>query len=247
MDPSGDPRNDVRTNLKAVFWFLLFNFILSVGLGYAYIEFMPGIEGPLSSLFVHGALVSNTAMVYVALFILFAATSPGLRKTSLLMGLMVAVVTFLHMLNVLDIIIFRIFRYHINSMVLTLVFTEGAVASIELPASMEMTIAEAPEGVKGDSANNVYKAAVTSTGLTVQVPLFINPGDRIMTALDPFEKPFLMALLVLSIVCAVPLGVAGLVLVERWRRDQRLRDRAEAPVTRASAPTEQQNAGVPEA
>jgi elongation factor P len=33
--------------------------------------------------------------------------------------------------------------------------------------------------VKGDSANNVYKAAVTATGLSVQVPLFIGPGDRI--------------------------------------------------------------------
>ena len=70
--------------------------------------------------------------------------------------------------------------YLVEGQVYTLVFTEGSMASVELPASMEMTIAEAPEGVKGDSANNVYKAAVTSTGLTVQVPLFINPGDRIM-------------------------------------------------------------------
>jgi len=69
--------------------------------------------------------------------------------------------------------------YLVESQIYTLVFTEGSFASIELPATMEMMIAEAPEGVKGDSANNVYKAAVTATGLTVQVPLFINPGDRI--------------------------------------------------------------------
>ncbi|TLD68790.1 elongation factor P [Phragmitibacter flavus] len=60
-----------------------------------------------------------------------------------------------------------------------IVFTDDAVAGIELPPSMVMTIAEAPEGVKGDSANNVYKAAVTETGLTVQVPLFIGPGQKI--------------------------------------------------------------------
>ena len=56
---------------------------------------------------------------------------------------------------------------------------EGSVASVELPAAMTMTIAEAPQGVKGDSANNAYKTAITATGLTVQVPLFINPGDKI--------------------------------------------------------------------
>jgi elongation factor P len=42
-----------------------------------------------------------------------------------------------------------------------------------------MTVTEAPEGVKGDSANNVYKSATLETGLVVQVPLFIGPGDKI--------------------------------------------------------------------
>lgn len=61
----------------------------------------------------------------------------------------------------------------------TLLFTDDMVASIELPASMTMIVAEAPEGVKGDSANNVYKSATMETGLVVQVPLFIKPGDKI--------------------------------------------------------------------
>jgi len=60
-----------------------------------------------------------------------------------------------------------------------IVFTDDVVAGIELPPSIIMTVTEAPEGVKGDSANNVYKAAVLETGLSVQVPLFINPGDKI--------------------------------------------------------------------
>jgi len=60
-----------------------------------------------------------------------------------------------------------------------IIFTDDTVAGIELPPSIVMTITEAPEGVKGDSANNVYKAAVTETGLTVQVPLFIGPGQKI--------------------------------------------------------------------
>jgi elongation factor P len=58
-------------------------------------------------------------------------------------------------------------------------FADDVVAGIELPPSVVMTVTEAPEGVKGDSANNVYKSAVLETGLVVQVPLFVGPGDKI--------------------------------------------------------------------
>lgn len=70
-------------------------------------------------------------------------------------------------------------KYLIEGQKYIIVFTDGTVAGIELPASISMTITDAPEGVKGDSANNVYKAAVTETGLIVQVPLFIGPGEKI--------------------------------------------------------------------
>ncbi len=58
-------------------------------------------------------------------------------------------------------------------------FTDETVCSIELPAAITMEVTEAPEGVKGNSANNVYKSATMSTGLVVQVPLFITAGQRI--------------------------------------------------------------------
>jgi elongation factor P len=60
-----------------------------------------------------------------------------------------------------------------------LVFCDDVIAAVDLPPSLVMVVAEAPEGVKGDSANNVYKAAVMETGLNVQVPLFIGPGEKI--------------------------------------------------------------------
>ena len=56
---------------------------------------------------------------------------------------------------------------------------DGIVVAVDLPLSMVMTVAESSEGVKGDSANNVYKPAVMETGLIVQVPLFINVGEKI--------------------------------------------------------------------
>ncbi len=69
--------------------------------------------------------------------------------------------------------------YLIESQLYTLLIADGIVVSIELPLTMTMTVTESSEGVKGDSANNVYKPAVMETGLIVQVPLFINQGERI--------------------------------------------------------------------
>ena len=60
-----------------------------------------------------------------------------------------------------------------------LLFTDETACSIELPAAITMEVAEAPEGVKGNSANNVYKSATMTTGLVVQVPLFISAGQKI--------------------------------------------------------------------
>jgi elongation factor P len=59
------------------------------------------------------------------------------------------------------------------------VFADDVVAGIELPANIIMTITDSPAGVKGDSANNVYKEAITESGMRVQVPLFINNGDKV--------------------------------------------------------------------
>jgi elongation factor P len=50
---------------------------------------------------------------------------------------------------------------------------------IELPAAVELTVAETEPWVKGDTAQGGTKPAKLETGLTVQVPLFINVGDRV--------------------------------------------------------------------
>lgn len=69
--------------------------------------------------------------------------------------------------------------YLIEGELYTLLIADGNVVSIELPMTMTMSVAESSEGVKGDSANNVYKPATMETGLIVQVPLFINQGEKI--------------------------------------------------------------------
>ncbi len=53
------------------------------------------------------------------------------------------------------------------------------VVGVELPAAVELTIAETEPGVQGDRVSGARKPATLETGLVVQVPLFVNPGDKI--------------------------------------------------------------------
>ena len=66
---------------------------------------------------------------------------------------------------------------------------DGQPAGVQLPASVELTVAETEPGVRGDTVSNVTKPAKLATGATVQVPLFVNPGDRIKV--DPRERRYI--------------------------------------------------------
>jgi elongation factor P len=56
---------------------------------------------------------------------------------------------------------------------------DGKPSGIELPASVELQVSATEPGVKGDTVSNVTKPATLETGAVVQVPLFVNVGDRI--------------------------------------------------------------------
>ena len=58
-------------------------------------------------------------------------------------------------------------------------FYEGKPISVELPATVDLTVAETEPGIKGASVSNVTKAAKMETGLVVLVPSFINEGEKI--------------------------------------------------------------------
>jgi elongation factor P len=60
-----------------------------------------------------------------------------------------------------------------------LLMVDGRPAGIQLPASVELTVAETEPGVRGDTVSNVTKAATLETGAVVHVPLFVNAGERI--------------------------------------------------------------------
>jgi len=56
---------------------------------------------------------------------------------------------------------------------------DGAVVGVELPAAVELTITETEPGVQGDRVSGARKPATVETGLVVQVPLFVEPGERV--------------------------------------------------------------------
>ena len=56
---------------------------------------------------------------------------------------------------------------------------EGRPISVELPATVDLTVVETEPGLKGATVSNVTKPAKLETGLVVQVPPFINAGEKI--------------------------------------------------------------------
>ena len=69
--------------------------------------------------------------------------------------------------------------YLVENAQITVTFVEEKAVSIELPSSVILTVTDAPEGIRGDSANNVQKSITVETGITVQAPLFIKTGEKI--------------------------------------------------------------------
>ncbi len=69
--------------------------------------------------------------------------------------------------------------YLIPNLKVNIEFYEGKPISVELPPSVEMTVVETEPGLKGATVSNVTKPAKMETGLVVQVPPFINEGEKI--------------------------------------------------------------------
>jgi elongation factor P len=70
-------------------------------------------------------------------------------------------------------------NFLVENAAVTMTFVEEKAVSLELPSSVVLTVTDAPEGIRGDSANNVQKAVIMETGITVQAPLFIKTGEKL--------------------------------------------------------------------
>ena len=70
-------------------------------------------------------------------------------------------------------------EYLIPNLQIKVSFFDGVAVGIELPQTVEMTVVETEPGLKSATASSVTKPAKMETGLVVQVPPFINEGEKI--------------------------------------------------------------------
>ena len=70
-------------------------------------------------------------------------------------------------------------NYLVENALVTVTLVDDKPVQIELPSSVVLKVTEAPEGIRGDSANNVQKTVTLETGITVQAPLFIKTGEKL--------------------------------------------------------------------
>ena len=69
--------------------------------------------------------------------------------------------------------------YLVENLAIQVLYADGKPVQVEMPASVSLKVIESAEGLRGDTASNVTKPAKLETGLIVQVPPFINEGDKI--------------------------------------------------------------------
>ncbi|QNO16142.1 elongation factor P [Alkalicella caledoniensis] len=70
-------------------------------------------------------------------------------------------------------------KFLIEEMNITILYYKERAIGIELPNSVVLEVVETEPGIKGDTASGGSKPATLQTGLTVQVPFFINVGDKL--------------------------------------------------------------------
>jgi elongation factor P len=56
---------------------------------------------------------------------------------------------------------------------------DGEIVDVDLPAAVELTVTETEPGIQGDRVSGARKPATLETGRVLNVPLFVNTGDRI--------------------------------------------------------------------
>jgi elongation factor P len=70
-------------------------------------------------------------------------------------------------------------NYIVDGSTMVLQFYKDEIIGTDLPAAVELAVAATEPGIQGDRVSGARKPATLETGLVVQVPLFVNEGERI--------------------------------------------------------------------
>ena len=80
-------------------------------------------------------------------------------------------------------------EYLTSNLKIKVSYFDGVAVGIDLPGTVELTVVETEPGIKAATASSVTKPAKLETGLVVQVPPFINEGEKIR--IDTSEGTYL--------------------------------------------------------
>ena len=69
--------------------------------------------------------------------------------------------------------------YLVEQAMAIIAYHNGAIVTVEIPASAELIIADTEPGLQGDRVSGARKPATLETGKVIQVPLFVNVGDKV--------------------------------------------------------------------
>jgi len=70
-------------------------------------------------------------------------------------------------------------NFIVDGSAVELAMYNGEIVGVDMPASVELTVSDTEPGIQGDRVSGARKPATLETGLVVQVPLFVNVGDRL--------------------------------------------------------------------
>ncbi len=71
-------------------------------------------------------------------------------------------------------------KYLVENLIITLVMNEGEIIGVNLPEKMEIEVTDCEPAIKGDTKSGGDKNATLETGVDIRVPLFIEPGEKII-------------------------------------------------------------------
>ena len=70
-------------------------------------------------------------------------------------------------------------EYLVPQSIATLAVYQGDIVNVEIPASVELEVTDTDPGLQGDRVSGARKPATLETGKVIQVPLFVNIGDKV--------------------------------------------------------------------
>ncbi len=117
---------------KVLFCFVLLNFIVSLMINSGYLFLSSSGGGFSQSLYGVLLLLSNTLMLYLVVGLIIWLVNLLIKGRKTFFVVNISLFVLFHLVNLIDLIIFKVFKFHINGMVINLFFTEGTWDSVHI-------------------------------------------------------------------------------------------------------------------